>query len=389
MKRFPFIVLFICIVAPPLAYLSTLHYLEGFFRKKEYSNLQEALIQNTDALYEGRYSVQEEVNRNILHYLNDCFLYKLGPRPTVMVKTGDDRILYPTHLDKDAETLFETDGTIKDQDQFLNYVEVASRNYQILNQGLELTFDIEIRHNTWMSNLILFLYVGLFGYLAQKTVRGQLKEIATKSADSENRLKDLKDKLEHAEQRMGEIVEKEKAYVDKIQKMKKEKENIEIDVDGLLDEMVAMEAALADQKEMKSETEQEVFKLREEVDQLKTRLERSKHKEKRKEKVQKRFKVLYKNLMFTDKAIEGYLDLPDNFQLKAEEVINLLDKDDLQISIKRKVFGKGGKKDILEIEFSYSGRIYIKKKSTLKTTVLAVGTKNTQDHDLAFLEGVD
>ena len=102
--------------------------------------------------------------------------------------------------------------------------------------------------------------------------------------------------------------------------------------------------------------------------------------------ISKRFKVLYKNLTFTDRACEGFLSLQGEFQLKAEEIIHRLNEDDSKVPVKRKVFGKGGKMNILEVDFSYSGRLYFQKDSKHKTKIVAIGSKKTQGQDLAFLE---
>jgi len=126
----------------------------------------------------------------------------------------------------------------------------------------------------------------------------------------------------------------------------------------------------------------------EETARLRGRVQKSKKRKKRLESVQKRFGVLYKNLTFTDRAVEGFLALTEDFQLKAEEVIHRLNADESQISVKRKVFGKGGKMNVLEVDFAYSGRIYFQRDSQPGLKILVIGTKNTQDQDLAFLERV-
>jgi hypothetical protein len=86
--------------------------------------------------------------------------------------------------------------------------------------------------------------------------------------------------------------------------------------------------------------------------------------------------------------LEGFLCLTDEFQMRAEEVIHKLNEDDSQVQVRRKVFGKGGKTNVLEADFSYSGRIYLRRDSEPKTQIVAIGTKNTQKKDLAFLESV-
>jgi len=40
------------------------------------------------------------------------------------------------------------------------------------------------------------------------------------------------------------------------------------------------------------------------------------------------------------------------------------------------------------VAFFYSGRIYYQKDSQAKKTIVAVGTKNTQERDLAYLESI-
>ena len=82
------------------------------------------------------------------------------------------------------------------------------------------------------------------------------------------------------------------------------------------------------------------------------------------------------------------MSLTEDVQIKAEEAIHQLNQDPAKVSVRRKVFGKGGKMPILEGEFSYSGRIYFQKTSSDGTKVLAIGTKNSQEKDLKYLESV-
>ena len=104
--------------------------------------------------------------------------------------------------------------------------------------------------------------------------------------------------------------------------------------------------------------------------------------------VEKRFNVLYKDLIFYKKAFEGYALLPQDFQLKAEEIIYRLNQNDSQVNIKRKVFSKTGKSNIFEAIFSYSGRLYFKKRGDKKIEIITIRTKNTQEQDITFMEGM-
>jgi chromosome segregation ATPase len=194
--------------------------------------------------------------------------------------------------------------------------------------------------------------------------------------------------LTQTQEKLKEVAAKESDYEKKISDLKKEKNELSTDIDGMLDEMEKLEVGLGEQRNLKEKTESEALQLREELDRLKGKPHKTKKKRKKGDAMNKRFRVLYKNLDFTDRAVEGFLDLSNDFQLKAEEVIHKINEDETQVAIKRKVFGKGGKMNILEVDFSYSGRLYFQKDYRSKTKIVAIGTKNTQDQDLTFIEKV-
>jgi hypothetical protein len=86
--------------------------------------------------------------------------------------------------------------------------------------------------------------------------------------------------------------------------------------------------------------------------------------------------------------LEGFIDLAAESQLKAEQVFRNLHDDASAVFIKRKVLGKGGKMNVLEVAFSNGGRIYYQKDSQAKKTIVAAGTKKTQEKDLTYLESI-
>ena len=388
MRRFSFRLLFICVFMPPICYILTLQMLEGYFQKRETSKLSQLLIKNHEALYEGRYTIKEEINRNIGQYLSQSLKYSLGVRTDILVKTTDDLILYPVQLRKGFKDSRTGDSLSGSPPESLNYVEVAAENYRILNKGLALSVDVQIKHNGWLSNSILVFYVFLSVLILQRFIKKGIREAEREETDQKNLIQRLSGQLKQAESKLKEVGTKEEDFIKKIAELKKDKRDLSKDVDGLLKETEELEAGLRDQRSLKEETEFEVLQLREELDQFKGRLQKPKKKKKKNEATSKRFKVLYKNLVFTERAIEGFLSLNDEFQLKAEEIVHKLNEGEDQVPIKRKVFGKGGKMNILEVDFSYSGRIYFQKDNQPKTRILAIGTKNTQEKDLAFIESV-
>ena len=101
MKHFPFKILLVSILLPPVLYIVTLQILEAYFQKRETLKLNQIMIQNHEALYEGRYALKEEINRNIGKYLGGSLKNKLGVRTRIFVKTKGDRILYPAQFSED------------------------------------------------------------------------------------------------------------------------------------------------------------------------------------------------------------------------------------------------------------------------------------------------
>ena len=383
MKRFPFKILFFCIFLPPVCYMLTIMLMEGYLKQRELGRLNDLVIQNPEALYEGRYSVKEEINRNIREYLSRSLKYKLGVRTYILVKTKDDRILYPADFGRGSlnESYFSEPNS-----ESLNYPEVAAENYRILNDGLDVSVDVRIKHNSWLSNSILVLYIFVALLIIRKYIWKGLAETEAQDKEQQERINGLSDQLEEAESKLKQVGAKEEEYLGRIAQLNQDKESLSEDIDGLLEEMEGLETGLQDHRKLKEEMEFQVLELKEELETQKEKLQKPKKKKKSLENTGKRFSVLYKNLAFTDRALEGFLSLTDDFQLKAEELIHKLNEDDNQITVKRKVFGKGGKMNVLEALFAYSGRIYYQKDTQAKLKVLAVGTKNTQEKDLAYLQ---
>jgi hypothetical protein len=364
----------------------SLNLLEGYLQRHASSRLNQLIIQNPEALYEGRFSVKEEVQRNVGRYLSSSLLGRLGVRTRIIVTTGDGRILYPTPFKEDMGKMSQGTDFSQPPHSSLNYVEMAAENYRILNQGLILSVSVKINHNSWLSNSILIFFVIVFVLIIQRFIRKGIKEAEKQEKRNKEITSRLTDQLSQAESELEQAGTKEQEYLNKIALLNKDKRELSTDINGLLDEMEKLEAGLEDQRNIREEKELEVLKLAEELDLQKEALLKPKKKKKKNEALAKRFRVLYKNVVFTDRAIDGFLSLNDEYKLKAEEIIHKLNEDDSQVPVKRKVFLKGGKRDILEVIFAYSGRIYFHKNGQSRTKILTIGTKNTQQKDMAFIE---
>lgn len=388
MKNFPFRLLFVCMFLPPVCYILTIQMLQGYLQKVETSRLNHVLVRDFEALYAGRHSIQEELRRNVAAHLGQSLKYSLGVRTQILVTAKDHHILYPSKLKKDINGSAKQIDLYEESLPSLNYVEVAAENYRILNEGLNLSVSVRIRHNSWLANIILVCYIFTSVLILRRYIEKRIRETERRERDQEELIEQLSKQLDQTESGLKEVRTKEDDYLKKIADFKKDKRALSKDIDGLLDEIESLEAGLSDQRKRKEEMELEVLELREELDRLKGKLHKPKQTEKKIKAINKRFKVLYGNLAFTDRAIEGFSSLTDDFQMRAEQVIHKLNEDDSKVLVRRKVFGKGGKTNVLEVEFSHSGRIYIRKDSEPKTKVMVIGTKNSQKKDLAFLEGV-
>ena len=227
-----------------------------------------------------------------------------------------------------------------------------------------------------------------------------------KTEDEEKRIEAISANLTQTEKSLQELSQKEQDYINKIQTLTTDREKLRseiallmdevelekkksLEIDEILDEMERLEEQGSKNIALREEKEHKIIQLKEEIGQLEMIGKQDAKRRKRDvQSVKKRFSVIYKNLNFHDRAIEGYSLLPQDSQLKAEEMIHRLNEDDSLVTVKRKVFSKKGKLNIFEGIFSYSGRIYFRKKDNGKMEVVAIGTKNTQEQDITFMEGI-
>jgi hypothetical protein len=362
--------------------MATLNILERYLQKKEIRTLQNLIIKDLPALRAGQRSVKEEVQRNVSEYLKHDPKFRLGLVVNILVRTVDDRILYPA---QSATVAAEESSSSQHPRASFRDLEVSSENFKLLSQGLVLTVKAQIRQNSWISNGILSFYILVALAVIWLSVRRRTKAAQEEEKERKRFLQELTDKLELAEERYKAAEAKEVEYLARLDAARKDKDTLATDIDALLEEIEKQEAGLAEQKQVRDELQSQIAQLRTEIDRASGK---SKKKKKPGESTGKRFAVLYKNVAFTDRALEGFADLTDEFQLKAEQVIRNLNDDESAVLVKRKVFGKGGKMNVLEVAFSNGGRLYYQKDPQAKKTIVAIGTKNTQEKDLAYLESI-
>ena len=344
------------------------------------NKIDEILIQSSSALYDLRHSIKEEISHNIGKYLgNKEFWHTLGINTDIIVKTRNNRVLYPTDLSG------EHDEFKNDTPDEPDYPDLTDENFKILNEGLVRKITVTIRQNSWLSNGILVCYIMVALLILRFFIIKSLRHDEEIEEEHINEIEELSHKLFSYEAELARIKDKERKYSENIEKLNREKETLSSDIDELLEEMEMLETGLETQKELREKREHEIDSLKTEIEGIRLKSEKPKKKNRRHEITDKRFRVLYKNLIFAEKAIDGFLSLSEDLQLKAEEIIHRINDDDSSVNIRRKVFSKGGKINVLEVDFAYSGRIYFQKEKT-KSIIAVIGTKKTQPQDLAFLE---
>ncbi len=377
-----FRVFFLCILLPPFLYIFTVQYLERRFKETYLDEIKDVYIGDTRHLFEGTISVKDAINKNITNYLHKQWPVNWGLKLNVIVTTKKGIILYPA--------IFENPKSSNEQQY---PIQVAENNYSLLNEGLVVHIDSELLYYKPLSIAILFTYIGLSLLLMYFSSSRSIK----KSKQAEMEKMKMIDRLIYRENRSVEILKtlgkKRSELNSRYSKVQKELEIEKLKAskteDGMIEEIIALEEQLSQNIEMQKEQEQEIDRLKEEIQ--KSEKEDRKEKEKSQKgaaAVQRRFKALYKNISVNKKALNGFSNLPEDMKIKCEEVIHQLNENPDLVQIKRKVFSKKSRETVLEILFAYKGRLYYRKSKDQQVEVLTIGTKNTQQKDLEFVDSL-
>jgi hypothetical protein len=276
----------------------------------------------------------------------------------------------------------------------LEPLEIGRENLRIMEEGIVLAVAVEIPRNSLLGNSILVFYIFAFSFILFWTYRVRSREAERLNLLREEQLEAASGELKAAQERLTALADSEKRYQQDMEKLRAEAaaatERARTTEDEALTEIEALEQKLQESTALREEMEEEVLRLSEEVEQLETAQRISpKKKAKQIDNTAKRFRTLYKHLEFDTRALEGFLKLQSDFQLKGEELIHNMNEDISRLQVKRKIFAGKGALPVFETEFAYKGRLYWKKREGGKTQVLCIGTKNSQAKDLAYLRSLE
>ncbi|BBO79492.1 hypothetical protein DSCO28_00580 [Desulfosarcina ovata subsp. sediminis] len=380
MRYFPFKTLILCVLLPPLVYVFSLQFIENTLQARYDRKLSATYTGDTRDLFDGSIRLQDAIRKNIDAFISNRKLVDWGVHVAITVKTNDGVYLYPDAYNDQRSEIGVVDS-----------VAIARENFKILSEGLIKTIDVKIDHNTPIANAILLFCVlvallVLFIFYQHGLKLATAEEQARKAA-----LDDLEKDRQNGLDRLKQLETQRYRLSEKIETMRKtlddERRKASATEDEMMDELLGLEEKIAEHQALKNEQLGEIEHLKVKLEQF----EKEKDAQNRQSlkgiaAVKKRFGALYKNIDVHDRAVTGFMDLTEEMKIKVEEVVYQLNDDPKQVTIKRKVFGKKNRETVFEVIFAYKGRLYFRNISNHRVEVLVIGTKLTQNKDLAFLD---
>src|SRR3989339_138510 len=385
MKFFPIKVAIVCLLATPILYTITLISSKKYLTGRYSTQIQNILIGDSKPLLDGSLSLEEQIAKNIQRFLKqDRIVKRTGLDLNILVTTSQGKILYPVYSDVNPP-IQEINGG--EDAQIL-----AKKNFELLNNGLDIQIEAKLDHGSFLGNFILFGYFGI-----SFTVFLIFYKIGSSKASLDRKEKmrlitDLQKEDEIHKQILDELKKERQGLFENIKilnaKYQEDRRKASINEEEMFQEIITLEEKFNTFIELKHAKEKEIEELKSKI-QTYERRKTPKIRRNEFDFILKRFSVIYKNIEINRKALAGFLNLDEDQQIKVEEIIYLLDSDPDKVIIKRKVFsGKKSRTTCFEVLFAYNGRLYFEKNENNKIEILTIGTKNTQTKDMEFIHNL-
>ena len=382
MRLFPFKTLLLCVLLPPLVYVFSIQALSDYLQKRYDSQLAVVSTGDTHRLFDGSLRLQEAIRENVDAFLARRKMIRWGVRVTVTIRTKDGAYLYPDGYSDSQEALGGGDT-----------LAVARENFRLLSEGLIRRVDVEIGHDTPIAIAILFLCIATGLTVFFLVYRFGVRRLEIEERARQEQIEHLESEKVDSQERLERLESQRVELADRIEAMKKElseeRRKASATEDEMMDELVAMEEKVDENLAAQDRQLQEIEELKLTIRQFEKENEiKSRQVAKGADAVKKRFGTLYKNIAVHDRAVTGFVDLTEEMKIKAEEVVHQLNDDPRLVQIKRKVFGKKNRETVFEVIFAYKGRLYFRNTPGNRAEVLVIGTKLSQNKDLAFLDSL-
>jgi len=382
LKFLSFKILILCILMPPILYIFSVLSIESHLRKHYTEEIKEIYTGDSRPLFNGSVRLKDAINRNINGYLQSKTMIPLGVKVNVAVTTQQNTILYPAFFDEEEDSI-----------QAANPMKIAAENYNLLEEGIVVKADLTLEHNTLLSNSMLAFYILVSVLVLYFHYKAGIKKAKQEDTEKSKKITRLLNLEKNQTKNLKALVKIKQKLTSEISDMRKrlEKERVKTikNEEEMIKEILALEEKFNKNLTLQNTKQEEIDTLIEKIKRFeKANRKDSRQKEKTLNSVRKRFKTLYKNVSINEKAINGFMDLPDDMKIKSEEIIHKLNEDQKYVKVKRKVFGKKGRITIQEVIFAYKGRLYFRNTKGSRIEILTIGTKNTQTKDLEFLDNL-
>jgi hypothetical protein len=377
MRYFSIKILCACILLPPVLYLLTVQIMERSAEEHITRQIEAIFTGDPQALLDGSARLEDVIEANINRYLADSFLARNGFAIRVSVTASSGKLVYPVLRENEETGLSDSR-------------KVALENFAALSAGLTVRVEARLEHNRLISNsvlcgyalaamvVLLVHYQSAGRHIQREEDRRRLELGRLLELDRSNtiRLAELQQQRELMAAELGKL----RSY------LQDERARAERNEDELIGEIDALEKRLAENIELQAAQQAETQSFKEKLSVLEKEQRREERgRQKAAIVYQRRFATLYKNVLVSDRAVDGFVDLNEDMRLKAEEVVHQLNANPDLVSIKRKVFGKKNRETVLEVVFAYKGRLYFRRGADRRAEIVAIGTKNTQERELEFL----
>jgi hypothetical protein len=322
MKYFPIKVAIICLLATPILYIATLISCENYLDKIYSNQIQNILIGDSKKMLDGSVRLEEQIAVNIQDFLkSDWLVQNLKLDINIVITTTDGKIVYPIFVDINSLS--------KDINNEFNSQIIAKNNFDILNANLIKNIETNLSHGSMLGNIILVLYFGISFLIFFVFYRIGSSKAAKERKIKANLITELQNEEQLQAQILNDLKNERQGLFENIKilnaKYQKYQKKAKINEEDMFDEIIALEGQLNSYIELKHSKEAEISDLKSEIQKFERR-KGSKNRRLEFEFVTKRFTALYKNIEMNRKAVTGFIHLNDDQQIKAEEIIHLMDQ---------------------------------------------------------------
>ena len=234
MKFLSLRILILCILLPPVLYIFSVQSIEKHLKGRYTNEIEDFYLEDTRPLFEGSIRLKDAINNNINRYLQSKALIALGVKVAITVTSKQNRILYPAVVDPKEASLLPNDA-----------MQIASDNYELMNEGLVVNVDLVLEHNTLLTNAILgffiFASILVLSFYYWTGVKKARQEEMEKNSEL-FRLKEVE--INHADN-LKALMKDKKNLISEIKKtkkqLKKDKVKTRKNEDEMIEEIVELE----------------------------------------------------------------------------------------------------------------------------------------------------